>query len=76
MSIRVRFACGHAAIVSDPSGAPPQCAECGDTTIRRVNARPPRFTGACSGPYATSCAVEPREVQLAVKGPLTLKPQE
>ena len=76
MSITVRFACGHVGQVSATSDAMPVCRDCGHTQIARVKARAPRFVGACSGPYAETTMLEAVTVNLAPKGPLTLKPAE
>lgn len=68
----IRFACGHAVTLGDnPSGAP--VCDCGETRIQAVKARAPRFTGACSGPYAEFKNLGPAVVNLAPAGPLTLK---
>lgn len=45
----IRFACGHQATVSLATDEPPICA-CGETRITRVEAPPPRITGAGSSP--------------------------
>ena len=75
MSIRLRFACGHAGTMSDNPQTAPVCG-CGETRITRTFARAPRFTGACSGPYATTRGVEPAIVNVAPGGALHLKVQE
>lgn len=75
MSIRIRFACGHEGLIKgDPTSAP--ICPCGETRIARTFARPPRFSGACSGPYAITSAVEPGTVNVAPQGALKLKAQE
>ena len=74
--IPIRFACGHAASVSETATTVPVCATCGERQITRVQARPPRFTGACTGPYAVTKALDPIVVNVAPKGALTLKPSE
>lgn len=73
--MRVRFRCGHEGHVSETAETPPTCA-CGETRVARTFAPPPRFRGACSGPYAETQALAPAMVNVASGGPLTLKPQE
>ena len=73
--IRVRFACGHEGRVSETVTTTPVCV-CGETRVVRTMARAPRFTGACSGPYAEMTAVEPGMVNMATAGPLKLKEQK
>ena len=63
MSIRVRFLCGHEGTVKETDDAVPVC-PCGETRIARTFARPPRFTGACSGPYAQMRPVSPARIGL------------
>ena len=75
MSITVRFACGHTGNVGLNQTASPVC-HCGETRVTQTVARAPRFSGACSGPYAEMKTVEPAIVDVATAGPLTLKPQE
>ena len=70
--MRVRFACGHEAPVSLTASSVPTCG-CGETRIARTFARAPRFTGACSGPYCETKAVDPVVVDLTSAGPLKLK---
>lgn len=72
MSIRVRWACGHMGSVVPTTDATPRCPSCGEHRVQAVQARAPRFTGACSGPYAETTAVEPLPVSLAER-PLRLK---
>jgi hypothetical protein len=72
MSIAVRFACGHQTTVGANADTPPTCG-CGETRIVRVAARAPRFTGACSGPYCETQAIEPGVVNVAPGGTLRLK---
>lgn len=73
--VSVRFACGHLTEVGDnPSGAP--VCHCGETKIARVQARAPRFSGACTGPYAELKNVSAAVVNVAPSGPLKLKEQE
>lgn len=55
----LRFACGHAMDVDDDVTAAPSCAVCGASRITRVQARPPRFVGVCTGPCATPQALAP-----------------
>ena len=46
----IRFACGHQAqVTGDETQSDVRCA-CGETRISRVDAPPPRITGACSSP--------------------------
>jgi predicted RNA-binding Zn-ribbon protein involved in translation (DUF1610 family) len=73
MSITVRFTCGHGTTVGEQVTTAPTCPTCGETRIARTLARPPRFTGACSGPYCESKAVEPAIVDLTQAGSLKLK---
>ena len=63
MSIRLRFACGHEGTVGGDATTAPRC-PCGETRIARTFARPPRFTGACSGPYAQMRPVSPARIGL------------
>lgn len=70
--IAVRFDCGHEAQISETATQAPQC-HCGSTRVVYVKARAPRFTGACTGPYAEYKALEPGSVDLTTAGPLTLK---
>jgi hypothetical protein len=70
--MHIRFACGHDLTLGDnPSGAP--VCSCGETRVQSVKARAPRFTGACSGPYAEFKNLGPAVVNLAPAGPLVLK---
>ena len=71
MSIRLRFACGHDAVVSETVEAP-SCG-CGETQIARTFAPAPRFRGACSGPYCETRTVDPAVVDLTTAGPLIIK---
>lgn len=75
MSITLRFACGHKGTASETATTSPVCG-CGETRIARTFARAPRFVGACSGPYATTKALDAAVVQLAPGGSLNLKPVE
>ena len=53
--------------------AVPTC-PCGERQIIGVTpSRPPRFTGTCTGPYATTTALEPGVVNVAPAGPLVCK---
>jgi hypothetical protein len=64
--ISLRFACGHTMTFADSETVTqtPRCG-CGETRIQRVTpTRPPRFTGACQGPHAETCAVEPQREPL------------
>lgn len=70
--ITVTFSCGHAGQISETAQTPPRC-HCGETQVRRTQARAPRFVGACSGPYAETKAVDPGSVNLTTAGPLTIK---
>ena len=72
MSIKVTFACGHETTVGESAETAPVC-HCGEKHIARVKARAPRFTGACSGPYATTKQVDPAIVNLTTAGSLRLK---
>ena len=76
MSIDIRFLCGHGGTAGVSQVVSPVCPACGETRIARVSAPPPKFRGACSGPYAQTAALEPGIVNVAPKGPLTLKAQE
>ena len=71
--IKIRFACGHEAPISPTATTAPLCLVCGEHRVQSVKAPPPRFTGACSGPYAATKAVEPGIVNVAPGGPLRLK---
>lgn len=73
MSIRVTFACGHEAVVGSNADAAPSCVLCGEHRVARVTAPPPRFSGACRGPYAVTTAAQPGVVNVASAGPLVLK---
>lgn len=72
--VRVTFACGHSAAISED--AAPSCPACGDQRVRHVKARAPRFVGVARGPYAEYQPLEAIAVDLAPKGALTLKAQE
>lgn len=73
MSIRITMACGHELKVPDTYEGTPVCAMCRERRVARVTAPPPRFSGACRGPYAATTAVTPGVVNVASAGPLTLK---
>lgn len=71
--IQIRYKCGHEGRLSESVSASPRC-HCGETQIVYVKtARPPRFSGAASGPYAEFKAVDPAIVNVAPAGPLRLK---
>ena len=70
--IRVRYICGHEALLSPTATSAPLC-HCGEHRVRAVTSPAPRFTGACRGPYAETKAVEPGIVNVAPGGPLKLK---
>ena len=72
MSLRVRFLCGHHMDLGLTGEGAPVC-HCGETRVIRTFARPPRFTGACSGPYAETKGLESVSVNLAPGGSLQLK---
>jgi hypothetical protein len=76
MSIDIRFLCGHGGRVGVNQVASPVCPTCGETRIARVSAPPPKFRGACSGPYAATAHLDPAIVNVAPKGPLQLKEQK
>jgi hypothetical protein len=70
--ITIRFQCGHKGEFDSALSCAPRCGQCGETTIRRVNAPAPRFTGMVAGPCATYTTSAPIAVSLASQ-PLTLK---
>ena len=74
--IRVTFACGHTLDLGANPSTSPRCLVCGEAQVARASARAPRFTGACTGPYATAKALDPAVVSVATAGPLSLKPQK
>lgn len=74
--IALRFACGHQGSVGISQVNDPVCPVCGETQIRAVHTRAPKFRGACSGPYAETAHLDPGVVNVAPKGPLRLKAQE
>lgn len=69
----ITFACGHTAQIGDNPSSAPICG-CGERQIQGVQARAPRFTGACTGPYATFANLGPATVNLAPGGSLPLAP--
>lgn len=73
--ITLRFACGHTTTVTATATSAPLCVVCGESRVQSVQTPPPRFTGACRGPYAETTAVEPGIVNVAPAGPLRLKEQ-
>lgn len=73
--INLRFKCGHEGAVSETAVTAPVCG-CGETQVVRTFARAPRFTGACSGPYAETRAVDPGIVNVAPSGPLRIKQEQ
>lgn len=72
--MKITFACNHHATIGDASMTAPIC-WCGESRIQAVTSPPPRFTGACSGPFATYRVVDPITVSLTSR-PLTLKESE
>lgn len=64
LSIPITFACGHTATVLITQQAAPVC-PCGESRVRSVQARPPRFVGAVRGPYAETQDMAPIAVPLA-----------
>ena len=75
MSITIRYRCGHEGQLSDTIPGSPVC-HCGETQITYVRPqRMPRFTGSCTGPYATFTRLDPGVVDVAPAGPLRLKEQ-
>lgn len=49
--MQVIFTCGHTVRPDAKAESAPVCPTCGNRTIERVEVRPPRFTGAASGPH-------------------------
>lgn len=49
----ILFKCGHRTSVERDVKTAPQCEECGERIVARVEGATPRFTGACSGPLVT-----------------------
>ena len=72
----ITFACGHHSSIPTNADSAPTCPECGDMQIRRVKARAPRFVGVATGPYCETTALTAIPVNLAPKGPLTIKEPE
>ena len=73
--IAIRFSCGHEGQMGDAVFSAPVCTVCGSRQIAVVHpSRPPRFVGACSGPYAEFKALDAAVVNVAPGGPLRLKP--
>lgn len=70
--VEVTMRCGYRMRL-DPDKQSPVCPHCGETVVARVKAPPPRFTGAVSGPYAKTAAVEPIAPNLAPSGPMPMK---
>jgi hypothetical protein len=70
--MKLIYACGHTAEISDNPSGHPTCA-CGETRVQHVQVRAPRFVGACSGPCAEFKNLEAQPVNLAPGGSLTLK---
>lgn len=71
--ITVTFACGHRGQVAENATTMPICWQCQQTQVTHVQARPPRFRGTCSGPFAETCALDPGVVNVTTAGPLPLK---
>ncbi len=76
MSMQALFRCGCAARLTDAQtgGEAPRCALHHAAVARVLLARPPHFTGCCSGPYATTRALDPASPALA-ETHLKLRPQ-
>ena len=70
--MKIVFACGHPMEIGDNPSGPPVCV-CGEPRIQSVQARAPKFRGACSGPCSEWANLEPAVVNLATGGSLTLK---
>ena len=49
--MKMRFACGHEATMSEPPTRP-ECPRCQEHRVSRVWAPAPRFRGLCTGPSA------------------------
>jgi hypothetical protein len=76
MALRLLFKCDHVAPFSEKRGD--VCPFCGTRGVTAILAdspdeKHPRFTGTCSGPHATTVALEPIAVNLAPGGALVLK---
>jgi hypothetical protein len=71
--IDIRYKCGHSGQLNEQFNGTPIC-PCGETQIVFVKpSRMPRFTGACTGPYAAFAPLEPAVVNVAPAGPLVIK---
>lgn len=72
--ITVTFACGHSQGVLETAASAPRCAVCQESQVRQTVARPPKFRGVATGPYAEYQAnAAPAVVNVAPAGPLPLK---
>jgi DNA-directed RNA polymerase subunit RPC12/RpoP len=72
--IDIRYKCGTAGQLNEQFNGTPVCPHCGTTEIVFVKPpRMPRFTGACTGPYATHSHADPAVVNVAPAGPLVIK---
>ena len=71
----VTYKCGHVASLPREVSDTPSCGICGERVVSRVDGARPRFRGACSGPVAETCAVEPDRLPL-VAHRLVLKEPE
>jgi hypothetical protein len=60
--ISVTFYCGHRADFPDTIGESPLCPVCGERTIKVVQAPPPVFRGAASGPCAQPTTLPPLRI--------------
>lgn len=71
--IAIRYKCGHSGQLNEQFNGSPVC-PCGESQIVWVKpSRAPRFTGACTGPFATHSHMDPAVVNLAPAGPLKVK---
>lgn len=61
--MKVLFACGHTMTVSEAGDARPICV-CGETKIRSVKTRAPKFVGHARGPCAKYEALPAKAVTL------------
>ncbi len=61
MGIVIHFACGHQIAASGAEDGL-RC-QCGESTVERVEAPPPRFVGHCTGPHAVYQELEPKPVE-------------
>lgn len=75
MAMQALFRCGCTARLTDAQtgGDAPRCAVHHAHIARVLMVRPPSFTGCCSGPYATTKALDPASPLLA-ESRLTLRP--